>query len=110
MAYLYDVPNMSDGMDNALVGIAGEVSIFIPMFLFFVWLVIFLGGSQSQKRRTGSADMGMWATVSSLAVLMITLALTITSGLVNMLTLVIVVIVTILSGAWLFLDRTNKEI
>lgn len=109
MANLYDMPNMTDGIDDALTGIAGEVHIFMPMFLLFVWFVIFLSGSQAQKRRTGSADMPMWATLSSLATLMITLALTLTSGMINLLTLIIVVSITIITGAWLLLDKSNRE-
>ena len=108
--YLYNMPNMSNGMDNALTGLAGEVSIFIPMFLVFVWLVIFLSGTQAQKRRTMTADMPMWATLSSIATLMITLALTLASNLVSIFTLSLVVIVNIICGAWLFLDKTNREV
>ena len=110
MAYLYEMHNMTNGIDDALTGLAGEVHIFMPMFLLFVWFVIFLSGSQAQKRRTGSADMPMWATLSSIATLMITLTLTLTTGMINMLTLIIVVVITIISGAWLFLDKSNSEI
>lgn len=110
MANLYDMPNFSQGIDTGLVGLSSEVPIFFPMFLFFIWIVIFLGGANAQKRRTGSSDIPMWATLSSLSTLMITLGLTFTTGMINMLTLIIVVVVTIISGAWLFLDKRNNEI
>lgn len=108
--YLFEAPNISNGIDDALVDISQEVSVFAPMLLVFVFFVIFISGSTSQKRRTGTADIPMWAVVSSLSTLMIALALTLISGLINLLTLVIVVIVTIISGAWLFLDKNNKEV
>jgi hypothetical protein len=110
LEYLFEVPNMTNGIDDMLVDLAHTNSIFIPMLLLFIFFVVFIGGSSSQKKRTGTADIPMWAVVSSLSTFMVTLALTLISGLVNMLTLIIVICITILSGAWLFLDKSNKEV
>ena len=107
---LYDTPNLTSGIDDALIDVAIAVPQFIPMFLLFVYSVIFIGGAISQKTRTGFADMPMWVTISSLAVLMITLPMTITAGMLSLTTLSIVVTLTIASGIWLFLDRRSTEI
>ena len=36
MANLYTIPNMTSGMDEALVGISREIPVFTPAFLIFV--------------------------------------------------------------------------
>jgi len=51
MAYLYDVPNATEGIDNILVTTQASVHIFIPMVLFFIWGVIFMSGVLGQKKR-----------------------------------------------------------
>lgn len=110
MTYLYEVPNISSGMDNAVSGIFTAVPIFTPMFLLFVYLVVMLGGSSAQAKRTGTSDMPMWSALGGLSALMVALGLSLISGTIQTFTLVIVVIVTILSGVWLFLDRNNREV
>ena len=107
---LYTPPNLSTGIDEAIVGTVEAVPSFTPMFLLFIFGIVFIGGIVSQKRRTGVADMPMWATISSLATMMITLPLTLTSGLIQLDILVIVVVITILSGLWLFLSRNRYEV
>ena len=105
----YTFPNLTEGMDNAIIDTVSAVPSFIPMFLFFVFGVIFIGGSVSQKRRLGTADFPMWATISSLATFMITLPLTLTTGIISLPTLAIVITITIVSGLWLFLSRGRFE-
>ena len=107
---LYDIPNMTDGIDVALIGTATAVPIFIPMFLLFVFGVVFVGGITSQKRRLGTADMPMWATTASLSTLMVSLPLTLAIGLITLDILAVVVVLTIMSGVWLFLDRNRNEV
>ncbi len=107
---IYDAPNLTGGMDDAIVDVAQTVPSFVPSLLFFVFFVILLGGAINQKRRMGSSDIPMWATVSSIATLMVTLILTLAEGLVQPIVLPVVVVVTILSGVWLFLDRNRNEI
>lgn len=110
MSYLYEFPNISSGMDDALVGIFTMVPIFTPMMLFFIFLVVLIGGSSAQSRRTGTADIPLWSTIASLSTMMIALALSLISGMIQTFTLVVVVVITIISGIWLFLDRNNREV
>jgi hypothetical protein len=107
---LYDTPNLTSGIDDALVDVATSVPILIPLLLFFVFTIVLMGGMNRQKARTGSADMPMWASIASLSTLTIALGLTLTEGLIDLTTLAIVVVITVLSGLWLFLSRNKNEI
>ena len=106
----YTAPNLTSGIDDAIVGTVTAVPIFTPMFLIFIFGIVLMGGIVSQKRRTGSADIPMWATIASLSTFMIALALTLKEGLIDLNILVVVVVVTIFSGFWLFTSRTRNEI
>jgi len=106
---LYEIPNGTAGIDTALIEVMETVPSFIPALLFFVFMVVFLGGSSAQRKRTGSADTPMWLTMAGISTLMIALPLTITAGLVDLVTLSILVVVTIASGFWFFLSKRRGE-
>ena len=76
----------------------------------FIFGVIFIGGILSQKRRTGYADVPMWAVTASLGTMTAALPMTLKEGIVNLPTLVILVAITLLSGLWLFLDKNRNEV
>ena len=107
---IYTAPNMSSGFDDALVGVVTAVPSFIPAFLFFVFGVIFLGGTIAQKKRLGSADMPMWAANASLITMVVSLLLSLRQGLMSIQVLGVVITITIASGVWLFFDRNRNEI
>ena len=110
LAYLYELPNATSGMDEILVETVTAVPAFIPLLLLFVFFVVFLGGVGRQKARTGTADYAMWATVASMSMFMITLIMTLVEGIIRLDWLVIVIVITIFSGVWLFLDKKQSEI
>lgn len=107
---LYDIPNMSSGIDDALVDTVSAVPSFPPLLLLFVFLTVLIGGSISQKRRLGSADVPMWATLSSIITLMISLIMTLEEGMIDPSVVSIVVVITMLSGFWFFFDRNRNEV
>lgn len=107
---VYDLPNATSGVDSILVQIVSEVPIFVPMLLVFIFGVILVGGITNQKRRLGSADVPMWITMASLGTLMVSMPLTLIKGLIQTEYLAILVVITIASGLWLFLDRNRNEI
>ena len=107
---IYEQPTLEGGIDQTLVEVARAVPSFIIGFLVFIFGIVFITGSLIQKRRTGYADMPMWATMASLSTFLISLILTIKSGLITIETLGIVVAITILSGLWLFLSRGRGEL
>lgn len=105
---LYDFPNATQP-DDILVQLQAQVPIFTPLLLAFVWFVIATGGITRSKAKTGTADYPMWCTLASLSTFLIALIMSVISGLINLTWLVIVVVVTIFSGIWLFLDRRSSE-
>jgi len=107
---LYNMPNATTGIDDIAVQTVSAVPSFTPLLLAFVYFVVFLGGISRQKIRTATADYAMWSTVASLATLMVSLIMSTVSGFIRLDILVIVVVVTIFSGVWLFLDRRASEV
>ena len=108
--YLYNLPNATDGIDNIAVQTLTAVPSFVPLLLFFVFFLILLGGSARQKARTGNADFPQWSVVASISTLMIALIMSVTTGIIQLDYLVIVVVVTIFSGVWFFLDHRQSEV
>lgn len=106
---LYSLPNSTTGVDSILVDTASAVPSFIPMFLLFIYSIILIGGTTSQKQRTGYADFSLWSTLAGVATLIVTLPLTIIQGIVQIEVLAIVVVVTSLSGLWFFMSKGRYE-
>ncbi len=107
---LYTTPNLTTGIDEALIEVAIAVPSFIPMFLIFIFGTILIGGLIAQRNKTGIADFPQWSVIASISTLMISLPMTLVSGLISLTTLSIIVTITITSGVWLFLDRSNREV
>lgn len=107
---IYTVPNATAGIDKAIIGIATNVPVFIPMLLVFVWIIVFLGGSNAQRKRGGTSDMPMWSVMASLSVLMISLLLSVQEGLMSLDILGMIVGLNILCGIWLFFDKRGSEV
>ena len=110
---LYTMPNTTiTGIDSGLKSIFSEVPSYIPMFLVFIFMVVLIGGIISQKRKTGYSDIPMWSTIAGISTLMVALPLTLVSGggIINTLTLGILVTITIASGVWLFMNRNRNEV
>jgi len=99
---IYNQPNLTSGIDGTFVEIAATVPSFIIGLLVFVFGFVFITGTATQKAKTGHADMPMWAVMASISTLIVTLLLSIKSGLINIETLAIVISITVFSGLWLF--------
>lgn len=110
MAYLYNQPNLTSGIDGAIITTATAVPIFPIMLLMFVYFVVFLGGSANQKRRIGYADYPFWAVLSGMTITFLSLILTLQAGIINLTTLSIVIAVTIMSAVWFFLNKQKGEL
>jgi len=106
---LYTLPNATTP-DSILVQVVTTLPSFTPLLLLFVFFVIFLGGIGRQKARLGTADYPMWSVVASLACLMVALLMSVISGVIKLDWLVIVVVVTIFSGVWFFIDHKQSEV
>lgn len=110
MTYLYNLPNATDGLDSILVETVREIPFLSTLLLLFIWFVVMLGGIGLQSRRLGTADYPMWSVVASLAVFLVALLMSVTSGLIRIDALVITFVITIFSFVWLFLNRKQSEI
>jgi len=110
MAYLYEVPNITSGIDDILVGTVTAVPSFMPLFLFFIFGVVWVGGILSQYKRSGISDVPFWSVTASVIVFIISLILTLRQGLIQVEVLSVVTIITILTGFWFFIDRNKNEI
>jgi len=105
---IYNLTNATKP-DEILVGLSNSVPAIPIMLLVFTWFFVFLGGSQRQNARYGYSDMPMWSVLASLSVLLISLIMTITTGILSGAILTIVVSVTILTGVWFFMSRGRIE-
>ena len=111
MGYLYELPNTTSGIDSIITSMTeGSFYWFVPMMLFFVFCVIFIGGITRQKLRTGSADYAAWAIVASMGTLLPALLFSVSSGFIRLDWLIIVITLNILSAFWFFLDRRSSEV
>ena len=106
---LFTPPNLSSGIDTALVSTAQSVPAFPIMILVFLYMLILLGGSANQKRRTGTADFPMWSVLAGVSCTLLALIFTLGDGMIDLVTLSIVIAVTILSGIWFFLSKVRGE-
>lgn len=106
---LFHEPNMTAGIDNALVTTAQNVPAFPIMILVFTFFVIVIGGSSSQKKRVGAADVPFWCALGGLSTTFMALVMTIGDGIIDLLTLGVVIGVTVMCGLWFFLSKTKGE-
>ncbi len=110
MAYLYNLPNATSGIDAVMIQTMGSFPWLGALILMFVYLVVFLGGITRQKNKIGTADYSAWAIIASIATLIPALLLSVNGGYIQLDWLIIVVGLNILSAIWFFLDKKPSEI
>jgi len=110
MAYLYDLPNATSGIDAIMIQTIDTFPWLGAMMLMFIFLVVLLGGITRQKARTGTADYSAWAIIASLATLLPALFMSVSAGFIQLDWLIVVVALNILSAIWFFFDRKPSEI
>jgi len=107
--YVYNQPNLTGGIDDALIDVATAVPAFPIGLLIFVYITVLFGGTSTQKNKTGYADWAMWNLFASLSTFLLSLIMTMRTGLINVITLGIVVAITLLSGLWYFMSGGRNE-
>ncbi len=107
---LYNLPNSTAGADDILVDTVASVPGLSSLLLVFVFFVVFLGGISRQKARSGSADYPMWSVTASLSTFLVALIMSLVEGLIRLDILIVVTVVTIFCGVWLFLDKRAGEV
>lgn len=109
MVYLYSPPNLTSGIDDALISAAQSVPTFPIMILVFVFFSIILGGASAQKRRSGTSDIPFWAVLAGTSTTFVALIMTIGTGIIELTTLGIVIAITIMCGLWFFMSKVRGE-
>ena len=111
MAYLYDLPNSTAGIDAIVLQMTtGSFYWLVPVMLFFTFILVFMGGVSRQKIKTGTADYSAWAIMASMATLLPALLFSVSAGFIRLDWLIIVVVLNIVSAIWFFLDRKITEV
>lgn len=107
---LYNLPNATNGADSFITQTIAEIPSLVPSLLLFVWFSVFLGGILKQKTRSFNVDYSLWSVIASLGTLMIAFILSTVTGTIRLDILIIVLVITIFSGVWFFLDRKASEV
>ena len=106
---LFEQPNLSAGLDDALVSIGQSVPMFPIGILMFVFFVILIGGASSQKRKTGVSDVPFWGVLAGISTTFVALIMTMGAGMIDIVTLGVVIAITIMCGLWFFLSKVRGE-
>lgn len=109
-AYLFNLPNETNGADKIMVQIIQEISTLTYAFLIFLFFAIVIYGSSRQRETTGRVDYPAWFFIASLIVSFLSLIFGITNGFINRDFFVIIILLTIIFAIWFFLDRRPEEI
>jgi len=79
-----------------------------PLFLFFEFSVIFLGGMYGQNRKIGYSNVAMWGTLSGMVTTTSAFFLSAISGILNIATISVCLGVTFLFALWYFLSDLGE--
>lgn len=102
----YDFPTLNNtGVDEVLIQTAESVSIFTPMLLAFIFLIVMVTGYRKQRLNTGVGDAPLWGTIAGVVTTLTALILSLGVGMVDLSTLVIVIVITIVMAIWLFASK-----
>jgi len=100
--------NTTVGLDRVLQEVAGQVPIFIPALLLFIYALVFIIGYKKQKEQSNAADIPQWATVAGIVTSIVALILSIGTSIINISTLITTFAITIVSAIW-FLSSGDRQ-
>lgn len=105
----YALPNFTNntGMEEVLQYGSQQVPILAPVLLFMVWIIIAVSGYYSQQRQSvGGGNFLMWASIGGLITTTGAFFLFLYDNIVNLQTITLFVVITILSVfGWFISDR-----
>jgi hypothetical protein len=107
---LYDTPNLTAGIDDALISTAQQVPALPIGILIFTFLVVLLGGTSTQQRRQSYSDFPFWALMASVSCLLLSLIMTMKEGMLGLDILGVVIALNIMTGFWFFLSKGRNEV
>jgi len=97
--------NLSSGLDQIFVYIAGELPSFIPLVLASIFILIFISGYKAQERKEGRGSFVTWFSISSWIVSIIAVLMTLIQGLITIPTVSICLAISFLSMIFLYIGR-----
>lgn len=95
------------GVDNILVYASQTVPVFIPFFLFVLFLIITMGTYYSTRKLGGEPDFFASATIGAFIVSITALLLTLKEGIINTYTLMVICIITTIMFVLLFWSKSR---
>ena len=93
------------GANEIVSDVVSSVPIFTPMLLFFVFFVSLITMYRKQRESTNFTDIPLLMTISSVITMVVALILSMGTGIIDTLTLSIVIAITLISGMWLLGSR-----
>ncbi len=97
--------NFSTGLDKLFVYVANQVPTFIPMMLFSLFMIIFLGGFFAQQRRTGTGDIAQWFSIAGWLTAISALLMFLIPDLINLPTVLITFGVAFTGMIWFYFTK-----
>lgn len=96
----YALPNFTNtsGIEEVLQYGSQQVPILVPGLLFMIYIIILVSGYFSQERKTGQGNFLMWASIAGLITTSGAFMLFLYDNLVNMQTIMVCVVITIISA------------
>lgn len=108
---LLNISNGSRGIESIIAAESAQIPILVPGILFFIFMIIAGSGFFAQDRRVGTGNLPMWLSISGLitttGAFILYLYDSVNTGIVllNIYTVLICVVVTILSTLVFFLSE-----
>lgn len=96
-----NITNSSEALVDLVVYISSEVPILAPSILFLIFIVLLGSGYFSEERRKGRGDLAKWFAISGFITATLSIVLFLINGIVNLVTVVIAVVVSMIGTLWL---------
>jgi len=109
---IYQLPyetgiNLTKGPEQLLVYLAGQVPIFIPLFLLAFFSIITMSGFFLQEKRSGNGDFSQWFAIAGWLTSGMAIFMTFIDGLITIPTVIIVISISLLGTIWFLTSRNN---
>lgn len=104
----FNMTNGSGGLEQLFIYESSQLDIFAPAILLFIFFIITLSGYFSQEKKSGRGNLSMWFAVSMLITTFLAFILFLYNGIINLATLSICVVLSILFTTWFLFDDSGN--
>jgi hypothetical protein len=98
--------NQSGGLEQILIYVVNNIPLLPNLILFFIFLIISIGGYSIESKRREGANILVWFAIASYMVSVLSLVLFLTDGIINLYVVVLTIVLSIIFTAVLFLSDT----